>query len=195
MTSLSARFAFFKIALLSSSFLLIAIHARIPAIVWPNTGRPKMWDVALVVQHPLKILSQNFANSILRTTFFSFWWIWNSKILPDIVWWAFYLLDADIVSYIFYVCHFLLSSKKKNQNHRRVRTHLYSNSRTLIIFTNSSHCTNSVFLDSVTIGILLHASRFGTIRRFWRLAIRDSDNPSRRAVAVALSRDAVFDVD
>ena len=85
--------------------------------------------------------------------------------------------------------------QKKNQNHRRVRTHLYSNSRTLIIFTNSSHCTNSVFLDSVTIGILLHASRFGTIRRFWRLAIRDSDNPSRRAVAVALSRDAVFDVD
>ena len=48
-----ARCAFFKIALQTSSFLLIVIHDCIPALVWPNTGRPKMWAVALVVQQPL----------------------------------------------------------------------------------------------------------------------------------------------
>ena len=37
------------------------------------------------------------------------------------------------------------------------------------------------FFKMSRFGILLHASRFGTIRRFWRLAIRairDSDNPA-----------------
>ena len=38
MTSPSARCAFFKIALRSSSFLLIAIHDCIPALVWNNTS-------------------------------------------------------------------------------------------------------------------------------------------------------------
>ena len=41
-TSRSARSAFFKIALQTSSFLLIVIDDCIPALVWPNTGRPKM---------------------------------------------------------------------------------------------------------------------------------------------------------
>jgi hypothetical protein len=69
MTSLSAHCAFFKIALLSSSFLLIAIHVCIPALVWPNTGRPKMWAAALVVQQPLKVLSQNLQTAILAPPF------------------------------------------------------------------------------------------------------------------------------
>ena len=71
MTLLSAAAccAFFKIALLSSSFLLIVIHDCIPALVWPNTGRRKMWAVALVVQQVLKVLSQNLQAAI-HTTFF-----------------------------------------------------------------------------------------------------------------------------
>ena len=69
MTSLSTRCAFFKIALLSSSFLLIAIHVCIPALVWPNTGRPKMWAAALVVQQPLKVLSQKLQTAILAPPF------------------------------------------------------------------------------------------------------------------------------
>ena len=36
----------------SSPFLLIVIHVCFPALVLPNTGRPKMWAVALVVQQP-----------------------------------------------------------------------------------------------------------------------------------------------
>ncbi len=57
MTSLCARCAFFKIALMSSSFLLIVIHVSIPALVWPNTGLPKMWAVARVLEQPKKVLS------------------------------------------------------------------------------------------------------------------------------------------
>ena len=51
------------------------------------------------------------------------------------------------------------------------------------------------FFKMSRFGILLHASRFGTIRRFWRLAIRairDSDNPVQRGprgVALCLARD------
>ena len=59
-----AHCAFFKIVLRSASFLLIAIHVCIPDLVWPNTGRPKMWAVALVEQQPLKILSQNLQAAI-----------------------------------------------------------------------------------------------------------------------------------
>ena len=59
MTSLSAHCAFFKNYLRSSSFLLIVIHDCILALVWPNTGRPKIWAVAKVVQQTLKVLSQN----------------------------------------------------------------------------------------------------------------------------------------
>ena len=58
MTSPSACCAFFKIALLSSSFLLMAIHACIPVFAWPSTEHPKMWAAALEVQQQLKVLSQ-----------------------------------------------------------------------------------------------------------------------------------------
>ena len=68
-TSISAHCAFFKVSLQSSSFLLIAIHDCIPALVLPNTGRPKMWAVALVVQQPLKVLSQNLQAAILAPPF------------------------------------------------------------------------------------------------------------------------------
>ena len=40
--------------LLSSSFLLMTIHACIPAFAWPFTERPKMWAAALEVQQPLR---------------------------------------------------------------------------------------------------------------------------------------------
>ena len=72
MTSLSACYAFFKIAPQSSLFLLVVIHDCIPALVWPNTGRrgrPKMWAVALVVQQPPKILSQNLQAAIIMIVF------------------------------------------------------------------------------------------------------------------------------
>ena len=52
-------------------FLWIAIHARIPALVWPNTGRPKMSVVALVVQHPLKILLQNLQTPLFAPPFWA----------------------------------------------------------------------------------------------------------------------------
>ena len=69
MTLPSACSAFFKIALLSSSFLLMAIHACIPAFAWPNTERPKMWAAALEVQQPLKVLSQNLQTAIFAPPF------------------------------------------------------------------------------------------------------------------------------
>ena len=34
-------------------------------LVWPNTGCPKMWAVALVVQQPLKVLSQILQTAII----------------------------------------------------------------------------------------------------------------------------------
>ena len=45
------------------------IHDCIPALVWPNTGRPKMWEVALVVQQQLEVLSQNLEASIFAPPF------------------------------------------------------------------------------------------------------------------------------
>ena len=60
----SASCAFFKVALLSSSFLLMVIHACIPAFAWPNTEWPKMWASTLEVQQPLKVLSQNLQTAI-----------------------------------------------------------------------------------------------------------------------------------
>ena len=67
MASLSPRFAFFKIALLSSSFWLIVIYVCIPALVWPNTGwLLKMWAVALVVQQPQKVLYQNMQTAMMH---------------------------------------------------------------------------------------------------------------------------------
>ena len=59
----------FKIALLSLSFMLMAIHACIPAFAWPNTERPKMWAAALKVQQPLKNLSQNLQTAIFEPPF------------------------------------------------------------------------------------------------------------------------------
>ena len=56
MTSPSANCAYVKIALLSSFFLLIVIHACISAFAWPNTDSPKL-GAALEVQKPLKVLS------------------------------------------------------------------------------------------------------------------------------------------
>ena len=60
MTLQSACCAFFKIALLS----LIVIHVCISAFVWPDTGSPKLCAVALVVQQPLKVWSQNLQTAI-----------------------------------------------------------------------------------------------------------------------------------
>ena len=52
-------------------FLLIAIHDCIPALIWPNTGHSKIWaaSVALVVQQPLKVLSQNLQVAIYAPPF------------------------------------------------------------------------------------------------------------------------------
>ena len=64
MTLPSAHSVFFKIALLSSSFLLMTIYASIPAFAWHNTEGPEMWAAALEVQQLLKILSQNLQTAI-----------------------------------------------------------------------------------------------------------------------------------
>ena len=66
---MTSHCVFFKIALQSSLFLLIVIHDCILALFWPNTGRPKMWAVALVVQQPLKVLSQNLQAAIFAPPF------------------------------------------------------------------------------------------------------------------------------
>ena len=68
--SASCQCAFFKVALLSSSILLMAIHACIPAFAWPNTERPKMWAAALEVQQPLKVLSQKLQTANFAPLFF-----------------------------------------------------------------------------------------------------------------------------
>ena len=71
-TSPIAFWAILKAPLLSSSFLLITIHACIPALDCPKTGRPNMCAAALVVLHPLKVLSQNVQVAFLAPPSFAF---------------------------------------------------------------------------------------------------------------------------
>ena len=97
---------------------------------------------------------------------------------------GFYLLDAAIVIYIFYVCHFLVSSKNI-RNDCRIRSHVYSNTANLVIASRRiySHFyyTNRVFLKGVTIRDFIARLAIRHDSAIWRLAIRairDSDNPA-----------------
>ena len=63
------------------------------ALVWPNTGCPKMWAAALTTEG----FVTKIAGCNICTTFLSFWWIWNIEILPDIVWWPICLFDTAII--------------------------------------------------------------------------------------------------
>ena len=96
MASPSARCAFFKIALLSSSFLLMAIHACILLLCLiqkpPQCGLVQ-WKYSSHCRCCHKICRLQF---LQQSIFFTIWWIWNSRILPDIVWRAFYPFDTAI---------------------------------------------------------------------------------------------------
>ena len=128
------------------------------------------WSTAATEGFVSKIADWNFC-----TTVFRIWQIWNIKILPEIVWWAFCPFDTAIC----------ISSFISSHPSLLVWTHLWSKIQIKFGIANS-HCTAGVRISKFGNSGFYWAPHYSAlIAAFWRLAIcaiSYSNNPDSLGV-------------